>query len=513
MFNIKKLTNRLGRVTASLVLMTAQMTPFFAFAPQASAAPEPNPNDVSYWCDAGGVKIDTGAVGSHEIAPVTVTISANTDTDKTEVTNVVGDSVEITKVVVKGGNDGGDGNGNAVYTPEFIYPLVTPGNETDVSHVIVCYDEIPNTVTVEVVKMLSPSDDSGRFDLKIEGTTHKEEAGHGDTTGQVEVDLDNNDNITVRETAHAGTDLSDYTTTIVCSDADGEIGSNAPAGASSRSLNLATSDLSPGDNIQCIFTNTLIPITAEFTLVKYVKNNSGGNAMPNDFKLTVDGKPVLSGAKNTYDVDTPLPIDETLLTGYSFVSITGDDKCPSVLGGTVTLAPGDDITCTINNDDQPGNVTLYKKVIIKHNGNLGPLDFVLTVSGEQGFEQYATSGVSIMLDAGTYTFGELENMGYKNLGWLKGDCSTNGLLTIVNGGNYKCVIVNVDKPGRIIVHKKVINDNGGEKRARDFRFHVNDGEWERFENDGTNIVLVDRGRHSIVEDEHRDYDAKYRGLY
>ena len=46
-----------------------------------------------------------------------------------------------------------------------------------------------------------------------------------------------------------------------------------------------------------------------------------------------------------------LAINETQLSGYHFVSITGDARCPAVLGGTITLVPGDDITCTITNDD------------------------------------------------------------------------------------------------------------------------------------------------------------------
>ena len=69
---------------------------------------------------------------------------------------------------------------------------------------------------------------------------------------------------------------------------------------------------------------------------------------------------MLSGVTNEYDANVALALDETQLTGYTFVSITGDAKCPAVLGGTVTLDEGDDITCTITNDDVAPQLTLIK---------------------------------------------------------------------------------------------------------------------------------------------------------
>ena len=99
----------------------------------------------------------------------------------------------------------------------------------------------------------------------------------------------------------------------------------------------------------------------KLTLVKDPTNDDGGNAVPDDFLLTVDGGAVLSGVSNTYAANTPLAINETQQTGYTFVSITGDPKCPAVLGGTVTMDEGDDITCTITNDDVAPKFTLVKK--------------------------------------------------------------------------------------------------------------------------------------------------------
>jgi len=90
--------------------------------------------------------------------------------------------------------------------------------------------------------------------------------------------------------------------------------------------------------------------------------NTAGTAQPNDFKPSVGGTVVVSGAKNTYTSNSGgWPSTKRKLTGYQFVNITGD-KCPGGPGRTVTLAPGDDITCTITNVDQPAQLTVSTQV-------------------------------------------------------------------------------------------------------------------------------------------------------
>src|SRR5439155_13316825 len=107
--------------------------------------------------------------------------------------------------------------------------------------------------------------------------------------------------------------------------------------------------LATGDDIACTITNE--DIAPSLTIVKTVNNNNGGDAKPDDFKPTVGGNVVVSGAKNTYKANAPLAINETQLPGYQFVSITGNAKCPAALGGSITLALADDVTCTITNQD------------------------------------------------------------------------------------------------------------------------------------------------------------------
>ncbi|MGH2488269.1 MAG: prealbumin-like fold domain-containing protein, partial [Candidatus Limnocylindria bacterium] len=116
-----------------------------------------------------------------------------------------------------------------------------------------------------------------------------------------------------------------------------------------------TITLALGDVKSCTITNDDEAPT--ITLIKSVTNDNGGNAQPDEFALTLGGTGVLSGAATTVQANTPLAVDETLVDGYSFVSITGDPECPAVLGGTITADEGEDLTCTITNDDGPANPT------------------------------------------------------------------------------------------------------------------------------------------------------------
>jgi len=133
-----------------------------------------------------------------------------------------------------------------------------------------------------------------------------------------------------------------------------------------------------GESVSCSITNDDF---ARLTLVKNPTNDSGGTALEDDFLLTVGGLPVLSGEATEYPIDTPLAINETQLMGYEFVEITddGSEKCPAVLGGTVTLALGDDITCTIVNDDVPAiKAVPDADLVTDENGTTDTFTVVLT---------------------------------------------------------------------------------------------------------------------------------------
>jgi CSLREA domain-containing protein len=101
-----------------------------------------------------------------------------------------------------------------------------------------------------------------------------------------------------------------------------------------------------GGEATCTITNN--DQQAFITVVKKVTNDDGGSAAPDDFKLTLDGKPVQSGVRVPVDPGTHTA-GETLLAGYTFEGFDGD--CDA--NGNVTVALGDDRTCTLTNNDIP----------------------------------------------------------------------------------------------------------------------------------------------------------------
>jgi len=125
---------------------------------------------------------------------------------------------------------------------------------------------------------------------------------------------------------------------------------------------------------------TNIDLITQLTLLKDPTNDSGGTAQPDDFLLTIGGNPATSGDPQELTPEIPYIINETQQPGYTFVEITddGSDKCPIALGGTITLAEGDDITCTIVNDDLP-RLTLVKDPTNDNGGSAAPDDFLLTL--------------------------------------------------------------------------------------------------------------------------------------
>lgn len=93
-------------------------------------------------------------------------------------------------------------------------------------------------------------------------------------------------------------------------------------------------------------------ILSTITLTKEVTNDNQGTAGPDDFMISVNGTVVLSGSTTEVEPDVLFAISETLADGYEFVEITGDAECPINLDEeTISLAPGQDISCTIHNND------------------------------------------------------------------------------------------------------------------------------------------------------------------
>ncbi len=230
----------------------------------------------------------------------------------------------------------------------------------------------------------------------------------------------------------------------------------------------STVTLGLDEDVTCTIVNNDIAPT--LTLTKVVVNDNGGGAFPDDFDLTVGGSPVLSGVTNSYPANQALAINETLVPGYSFVGITGNAKCPSVLGGTVTLDEGENISCTITNDDQPATLRVVKHVINDNGGQLNAGNFTITVTGTDVSNPSFSGdegGTSVTLDAGAYSVTEGELFGYA------ASYSTGCSGTVANGESKTCTITNNDIAPTLTLVKSVVNEDGGNNVANDFTGRIN----------------------------------------
>ena len=222
--------------------------------------------------------------------------------------------------------------------------------------------------------------------------------------------------------------------------------------------------LGSGDIATCTVTNNDDP--AYLTLVKTVENDDGGTAVAADFQASISGiGDVDWGAKTSVGAG-PRTASETVVTGYT----AGDWGGDCAADGSVTLALGDDKTCTITNTDNPAGLILLKTVINDDGGTAVEDDFQASISGIGD----VAWGVSTSVGAGTFTASETVVTGYTASAW-GGDCAANGSVTLALGENKTCTITNDDDPAFLTLNKIVVNDHGGTAEANDFQAKIDGG--------------------------------------
>jgi hypothetical protein len=101
--------------------------------------------------------------------------------------------------------------------------------------------------SLEVRKVLVPSDDPGRFDLRIDGKSEAAGVGNNGSTGEETVKAGKH---AVSETAAAGSSLDAYTTAISCSDANGKV---LATGGADADLDV---EVAAAAHVTCTITNT-----------------------------------------------------------------------------------------------------------------------------------------------------------------------------------------------------------------------------------------------------------------
>ena len=318
---------------------------------------------------------------------------------------------------------------------------------------------------------------------------------------------------TVTETVPSGWSLA----TIVCTV------TSPNGGAQTVNKPAVSINLKEGENVTCTFSNERQQAT--LTVIKHVENDNGGSAVASDWQIHVKsgvndvaGSPK-SGKESPGDAYTlsagTYSVSEA--GGPSGYTATFSGACDN--GGSVTLALGDELTCTITNDDQGATLTVIKHVINDDGGDATAGDWSLHVqsggndvagSPKAGSEQ----GDTYTLGKGTYAVSETGGpSGYSQS--FSGDCDNGGSVTLALGDELTCTITNDDQPGSLVVIKEVTNDNGGNKEAGDFEITVTGGNPSPAtfpgEADPGTEVSVDAGNYSVDEGNHDGYTKSLSG--
>ena len=204
-----------------------------------------------------------------------------------------------------------------------------------------------------------------------------------------------------------------------------------------------------GETKSCTLTND--DQQAYVIVVKKVINDNGGSAVPDDFKLTLDGNATTSGTKVAVDPGSHTAA-ETQLSGYSFTGFSGD--CNS--SGVVSVALGETKSCTLTNDDIAPILHLRKIVINDNGGTKTVADFTLTADGAGSNDLSDTSpvdsGAGLLAD--TWALSENTVYGYSASAWVCSGGTQNGSsISLKLGEEATCTITNDDQPGVIRVIK------------------------------------------------------------
>ena len=162
------------------------------------------------------------------------------------------------------GETEGTGTSLSNYTSSISCSNGTSGAGTSLSGVVVTYGQqvtctitnTRNTGTIEVIKKLVPTVDPGRFNLQVDGTTKKTDAGDGGTTGAVTVNT--GPSHSVGETAGTGTTLSHFNSSIACT-------RNGSPANSGNGTSLGGITVNKNDVVVCTITNTRAPRPGRMT--------------------------------------------------------------------------------------------------------------------------------------------------------------------------------------------------------------------------------------------------------
>ena len=275
--------------------------------------------------------------------------------------------------------------------------------------------------TLTVNKVCNPTTDTGKFNLQIDGVTKAADALCGGTTGAVTVSAGTH---TVTETAGTGNNLANYTSVT-----DGACASNGSV------------TLTAGQNLTCTITNT-----RNSTLTVNKACNPAGDT--GKFNLQIDGvtkaaDALCGGTTGAVVVSIGThTVAETAGTGTNLANYTSVTDGACAANGSVTIAAGQNLTCTITNTHVS---TLTVNKVCNPTTDTGK--FNLQIDGVTKAADALCGGTTgaVAVSIGAHTVAETAGTGNNLANYTTvtdGASAGTGSITLAAGQNATCTITN-----------------------------------------------------------------------
>jgi hypothetical protein len=232
---------------------------------------------------------------------------------------------------------------------------------------------------------------------------------------------------------------------------------NPHSGFASTTDNCTGIALASGETETCTITNNdIAPATTTLTLVKSVVNDNGGTTTPTAWTLSADGPTDISGVSGSAAVtNASVTAGSYALSegggpdGYASSGIYSCQKNdgPDVEGNTIVLEEGDDVVCTITNNDQAGTLVVKKNVIRDDGGTTATTTFAFQIDGGATTTFEGDGENIVAVNAGMHSVTEPAVDGWTT---TMENCTN---VFVGNGATTTCTITNDDEePAQTVDH-------------------------------------------------------------
>ncbi|MDZ7798185.1 MAG: SdrD B-like domain-containing protein [Patescibacteria group bacterium] len=358
----------------------------------------------------------------------------------------------------------------------------------------------PCNGTLTVNKVLVPSNDTGLFNLMIDGVVAGTgtNVGNGGTTGAQTVSVGN---YVVSENAGTNTDLSNYTS-VISGDCDAQ--GNVTVGNS--------------ENKVCTITNTRN--TAEFIVYKNVDENGDGDLDdPEDiigatnwsWNIQNGEQDITTGSSRTLETGL-YTISEKQKNDYHVTDLTCNDQSYGAVESRQIDLTTDGIVCTFTNTRDTGKIKVNKKVDADGDGifegdntKANNLNFQWGFEGET-LDKLMGSEESVV--TGNYNITENNVDDYHFAGWyVNGSiytCETTEYRTLpaklgVTTDGIEITLCNARNTADLTLIKQVDNSNGGTAQAIDWKLKATSEDLSTIEGNGLAHGEVLTGTYTLSE--------------